>query len=69
MDDFEPHDTRRILPGTSFSIEPGVYEDGVLGLRTEIDIVIDHDGTVLIPSAPVQQVILPLLHDHGFMPQ
>lgn len=69
MDDFETHDTRRILPGTSFSIEPGVYEDGVLGLRTEIDIVIDHDGTVLIPSAPVQQVILPLLHDHGFMPQ
>lgn len=69
MDDFETHDTRRILPGTSFSIEPGVYEDGILGLRTEIDIVVDHDGTVLIPSAPVQQAILPLLHDDGFMPQ
>jgi len=65
MDDFETHDTRRVLPGTSFSIEPGLYENGVLGLRTELDVVIDLDGTVLVPSEPIQQAILPLLHPEG----
>jgi len=61
MDDFETHDNRRILPGTSFSIEPGVYIPEVLGLRTEIDIVISNDGQVSIPSEPIQTAILPLL--------
>jgi Xaa-Pro aminopeptidase len=60
MDDFETHDTRRILPGTSFSIEPGVYIPETLGLRTEIDVIIDHDGNPIIPTEPIQQQILPL---------
>ncbi len=61
MDDFETHDTRRVLPGTSFSIEPGVYIPDTLGLRTEIDVVIGLDGSVAIPSEPIQTSILPLL--------
>ena len=63
MDDFETHDTREILPGTSFSIEPGIYLPDVLGLRTEIDIVILRDGTVTIPSSPLQSTVLALLAD------
>ncbi len=63
MDDFETHDTRKILRGTTFSIEPGVYFPDSLGLRTEIDLVIGHDGTVTIPSEPIQHSILPLLSD------
>lgn len=63
MDDFETHDTRRILPGTTFSIEPGVYFPDSLGLRTEIDVVVGHDGTVTIPSEPIQHAIIPLLSD------
>ena len=27
MDDYETHDDRRLLPGTGFTIEPGVYFD------------------------------------------
>lgn len=61
MDDFETHDTREILLGTSFSIEPGVYIPETLGLRTEIDVIIDHDGTVLVPTEPIQQSIIPLM--------
>lgn len=61
MDDFETHDTRRILPGTSFSIEPGIYVPDVLGLRTEIDVIITPDRQVLVPSEPIQQRILPLM--------
>ena len=63
MDDFETHDTRKIVRGTTFSIEPGVYFPDSLGLRTEIDVVIGHDGTVTIPSEPIQHTILPLLSD------
>jgi Xaa-Pro aminopeptidase len=63
MDDFETHDTRRILPSTSFSIEPGLYFAQSLGLRTEIDVVILSDGTVTVPSSPLQRSVLPLLAD------
>lgn len=63
MDDFETHDTRRILPGTMFSIEPGIYIPGVLGMRTEIDVVVNHDGSVAVPSSPLQASVLPLLAD------
>ncbi|RPI67302.1 MAG: M24 family metallopeptidase [Ignavibacteriae bacterium] len=61
MDDFETHDTRQILPSMSFSIEPGLYFANSLGVRTEIDVVILSDGTVTVPSAPLQTSVLPLL--------
>lgn len=61
MDDFETQDTRLVLPGTSFSIEPGVYIPGVVGLRTEIDVIVQSDGTVDVPSSPLQTRMIPLL--------
>ena len=66
MDDFETYDTRTILPGTSFSIEPGVYIPDVLGLRTEIDVIVDHDGSVIVPSEPIQQRVIPILAEKWF---
>ncbi len=36
LDDYETHDDRRILPGTGFTIEPGLYFDS-FGIRTEIN--------------------------------
>lgn len=38
MDDYETHDDRRLLPGTGFTIEPGLYFD-TFGVRTEINMV------------------------------
>jgi Xaa-Pro aminopeptidase len=45
MDDLETHDTRELLPGTAFSIEPGIYvpEEG-MGVRLEIDVVLAPGG-------------------------
>ena len=37
MDDFETHDDRRLLPGTGFTVEPGVYFE-TFGVRTEINV-------------------------------
>jgi Xaa-Pro aminopeptidase len=46
MDDYETHDDRRLLPGTGFTIEPGVYFTD-FGVRTEINmIVLEHEATV-----------------------
>jgi len=45
LDDLETHDTRELLEGTAFSIEPGIYlpEEG-LGVRSEIDVVLTEEG-------------------------
>jgi Xaa-Pro aminopeptidase len=39
MDDYETHDDRRLIPGTGFTIEPGVYTDRY-GVRTEINMFV-----------------------------
>jgi Xaa-Pro dipeptidase len=51
MDDFETHDERRLIPGTGFTIEPGVYSPA-FGVRTEINMFVgDRKATV---SGPLQ---------------
>jgi Xaa-Pro dipeptidase len=46
MDDYETHDDRRLLSGTGFTIEPGVYFPD-FGVRSEINVVVsDHDARV-----------------------
>jgi Xaa-Pro dipeptidase len=55
MDDYETHDDRRLLPGTGFTIEPGVYHND-FGVRTEINMVVSaRDAAV---TGPVQTEIL-----------
>src|SRR2546425_5908737 len=50
MDDYETHDDRRLLVGTGFTIEPGVYFDD-FGVRTEINMIVqERDATVTGPS-------------------
>jgi Xaa-Pro dipeptidase len=39
MDDYETHDERRLIPGTGFTIEPGIYFE-TFGVRTEINMFI-----------------------------
>jgi Xaa-Pro aminopeptidase len=45
MDNFETHDDRKIIPGSCFSIEPGIYKSPI-GVRTEINILVDLSGKV-----------------------
>jgi Xaa-Pro aminopeptidase len=57
LDDYETHDDRRLLPGTGFTIEPGIYTDR-FGVRTEINMFIgERDARV---SGPMQDQILTL---------
>ena len=55
LDNFETHDTRRIIPGVGFSIEPGIYLPE-FGVRSEIDAFMSADGP--FASSPVQRKIV-----------
>jgi Xaa-Pro aminopeptidase len=50
MDDYESHDDRRLMPGTGFTIEPGLYFDS-FGVRTEINVYYgDREALVTGPA-------------------
>jgi Xaa-Pro dipeptidase len=55
LDDYETHDERRLLPGTGFTIEPGIYLER-FGVRTEINVVWTADGPEV--TGPSQQEIV-----------
>jgi len=60
-DNFETQDMRLILPGTSFSIEPGIYLKGDFGVRSEIDVYIHADGRVEQTGGERQWSVVPIL--------
>jgi len=55
MDDYETHDDRRLLPGTGFTIEPGVYFD-TFGVRTEINMVV-RDGSAEVTGDRQREIV------------
>lgn len=57
LDDFETHDDRRLLPGSGFTIEPGLYFD-TFGVRTEINMIVGAREARV--TGPVQQEIVTL---------
>lgn len=40
LDNMETHDVRRMVPGTGFTIEPGLYV-GAFGVRSEVNVYVD----------------------------
>jgi Xaa-Pro dipeptidase len=61
IDNLETMDVRLILPGTCFSIEPGIYmENEKLGFRTEIDVFVTDEGQVEVVGA-IQTDVVPIL--------
>lgn len=52
MDDYETHDDRRLLPGTGFTIEPGLYFE-TFGVRSEINMFFESgEARVTGPRQP-----------------
>jgi Xaa-Pro aminopeptidase len=61
IDNLETKDERVIIPGTCFSIEPGIYmPEEKIGFRTEIDVFVTDEGNVEVFGAQ-QDSIIPLL--------
>ena len=59
LDDYETHDTREVLPGTGFSVEPGVYLLE-FGVRLEIDVYVDPKAGPRV-TTPVQRAPILLI--------
>ena len=57
MDDYETHDERRLIPGTGFTIEPGVYSKD-FGVRTEINMFVGERDALV--TGPLQTAFVPL---------
>ena len=58
MDNYETHDERRIIPGTCFSIEPGIYLAD-FGVRSEVDVYVEENDARVTGES--QQAIVPIL--------
>ena len=58
LDDYETHDERRLMPGTGFTVEPGIYL-GRFGVRTEINVMWGAAGPEV--TGPRQQEIVKLV--------
>jgi Xaa-Pro dipeptidase len=52
IDNLETRDTRRLIPGIGFSIEPGVYLPGDIGFRSEINVFMGADGPIVTTPDP-----------------
>ena len=56
MDNLETRETRTLIEGVGFSIEPGIYLAGDVGMRTEIDVYMGPDGPEVTTPDPQQRI-------------
>jgi Xaa-Pro aminopeptidase len=56
MDNFETREERRVLPGTCFSIEPGIYLPE-FGVRSEVNVYVDAQNRVHVTGGDPQTEI------------
>ncbi|MEO8648610.1 MAG: M24 family metallopeptidase [Acidobacteriota bacterium] len=59
IDNLETRDTRLLIPGTAFSIEPGIYFDGKFGIRSEINVFVSENDAII--TAPFQKEIIAIM--------
>ncbi|MGH7603839.1 MAG: M24 family metallopeptidase [Gemmatimonadaceae bacterium] len=50
IDNLETREERELIPGVGFSIEPGIYLAGDVGMRSEVNGFIGSDGLLITPS-------------------
>lgn len=60
MDNLETHETRRVLPGCCFSVEPGIYLPE-FGVRSEVDVFVDRQNQVHVTAGELQREVVPIL--------
>jgi Xaa-Pro dipeptidase len=63
IDNLETRDSRRIIPRTCFSIEPGIYLPGSFGVRSEVDVYVGEGGRVEVTGRPIQTELVLILKD------
>ncbi len=62
LDNLETRDDRLLIPGVGFSVEPGIYVLGDIGVRSEVNVYWSAEGPVVTPGE-IQRDLLFLLED------
>jgi Xaa-Pro dipeptidase len=57
IDNLESRDTRTLIEGVGFSVEPGIYLAGDLGFRTEINVFMGPDGPEVTTPQPQGEIV------------
>jgi Xaa-Pro dipeptidase len=57
IDNLETKDERALLPGCCFSIEPGIYLEGSMAVRTELNMFIRNDGMPEVTGEVQQELV------------
>jgi Xaa-Pro aminopeptidase len=51
LDNLETREERLLIPGVGFSIEPGVYMPGKVGMRSEVNVFLRRGEAVVTPRS------------------
>ncbi len=58
LDNLETREERLLVPGVAFSIEPGVYIPGEIGMRSEVNCYIEPGRAVITPASYQREMFL-----------
>jgi len=58
IDNFETREERRLIPGVAFSIEPGIYIAGEIGVRSEVNAHIGETAVTITPREYQRDLIV-----------
>ncbi len=58
IDNLETREERALIPGVGFSIEPGIYLEGDVGMRSEVNGFIGNDGLLITPDDYQREILI-----------
>lgn len=58
LDNLETRDERALIPGVAFSIEPGIYVPGVIGVRSEVNAIVGEADVLITPAIPQRDLFV-----------
>ncbi len=58
LDHLESRDDRALIPGVAFSIEPGIYVPGVIGIRSEVNAIVGTADVLITPAVPQRDLFV-----------
>ena len=58
IDNLETREERALIPGVGFSIEPGVYLPGEVGMRSEVNGFVSNNGVIITPESYQKDLII-----------
>ncbi len=58
IDNLESRDDRLLIPGVGFSIEPGIYIPGELGVRSEVNCYVGEDALIVTPGTLQRELMV-----------